>query len=252
VLRWDARAKRLRVVVGTGARGSSGDGGPALKARIDEPTCLAFDPSGNLYLSDVHNGVVRRIDKRGIITTVARVQAAAGVSVDPTGRYLAVASIERGVLRFELATGTSETIAAPGDAGLVAPHGVAYDNVGNLWVADPGGHVYRVAAGTTTLQSVAPVDAFRVVPLPGGGAYLVNGVPSGGRVQRLAADGTITPVAGTGGLGRQANGIPATRAAILPSDVAVVAGGALLIAQTQPVAAIRRVSRAGTITTLTR
>jgi hypothetical protein len=99
---------------------------------------------------------------------------------------------------------------------------------------------------------VAAVAAFRVVPLADGGAFLVSGNPSGGRVQRLAPDGTVTSVAGTGSLGRHVNGIPATRAAILPSDVAVVAGGALLIAQTEPVAAIRRVSRTGTITTFVR
>jgi sugar lactone lactonase YvrE len=252
VLRWDARARRLRVVVGTGKAGSSGDGGPARRARIGEPTCLAFDPAGNLYLSDVQNGVVRRIDRRGTITTIAQVTAAAGVSVDPTGRFLAVASIEKGVLRFELATGTTETIAAIGDAGLAAPHGVAYDVNGNLWIADPGGHVYRVPAGTSTLEAIAAIGAFRVVPLADGTAYVVSGNPSGGRVQRVAADGAVTPVAGTGGLGRHANGIPATQAAILPSDVAVVAGGAVLIAQTEPVAAVRRVDRAGRITTLTR
>jgi hypothetical protein len=236
VLRWDARRKRLVVVV----------------ARAGEPTCLAFDRSGNLYYSDVHNGLVRRVDRHGAVTTVARIAAAAGVTADPAGRRLAVASIELGVIEVELATGATQTIAAIGDAGLAAPHGVAYDAAGNLWIGDPGGHVFKIDAGTRQLEPVAAVAAFRVVPLAAGGAFVVSGDPSGGRVQRLAADGTLSPVAGTGSLGRHVNGIPATRAAILPSDVAAVAGGALLIAQTEPVAAIRRVSRTGTITTFVR
>jgi DNA-binding beta-propeller fold protein YncE len=250
VFRWDARIRRLVAVVGTGARGSSGDGGPARKARIDEPTCLVFDRYGNLYVSDVHNGVVRRIDRRGVISTVARLRAAAGVAVDPSGRYLVVASIEQGVSRFELASGASETLAAIGDAGLVAPHGVAYDASGNLWIADPGGHVFRIAAGTNRLEPVASVSAFRIVPQRDGSAFVVSGDPRGGRVERLGADGGLTLVAGTGTLGRHVNGIPATGAAILPSDVAAVAGGALLLAQTVP--AIRRIDRAGRITTFVR
>ena len=60
---------------------------------------------GNLYFSDVNQGRVRRIDRRGIITTIARVPAAAGVAVDPTGRFLAIASIEGWVYRVDLATG---------------------------------------------------------------------------------------------------------------------------------------------------
>ena len=231
---------------------------PAASARswsLRGPGSRPASPStkaGTSYFSDVHNGLVRRLDRRGAVTTVARISAAAGVTADPTGRFLAVASIELGVIEVELATGATQTLAAIGDAGLAAPHGVAYDAAGNLWIGDPGGHVFKLAAGTRQLEPVAAVAAFRVVPLADGGAFLVSGNPSGGRVQRLGPDGTLTPVAGTGSLGRHANGIPATRAAILPSDVAAVAGGALLIAQTEPVAAIRRVGRTGTITTFVR
>jgi DNA-binding beta-propeller fold protein YncE len=195
---------------------------------------------------------VRRIDTRGTITTVARVKAVAGVSVDPSGTTLAVASIELGVLRIDVASGRTETLAAIGEAGLAAPHGVAYDARGDLWIADPGGHVFRVAAGSATLDAVASLDVFRIVPRADGSAYVVSGDPSGGKVQLLRADGTVAPVAGTGGLGRHVDGIPATRATMLPSDVAPLAGGALLVAQTQPIASVRRIDRAGRITTMIR
>ena len=92
------------------AAGSSGDGGPASKARLAEPTELVFDRAGNLYFTDVNQGRVRRIDPRGTITTVARVRAAAGLSVDPSGRELAIASIDGFVYRIRLPTGKLERL----------------------------------------------------------------------------------------------------------------------------------------------
>jgi len=235
LLRWDARRRQLIVT----------------KSGLGEPTCLAFDRHGNVYLSDVANGVVRRIDSRGTLSTVARLSRAAGVSVDPTGRYLAIASFTRGIVRVELASGTAETIAAIGDGGLTTPHGVAYAANGDLWIADTGGAVYRVRSGGP-LEIVARVPAFRVVPLAGGGAYLISGSPTGGHVDRLGPDGSLTRVAGTGRLGRHVDGIPAVRAGILPSDVAPLSGGRLLLTQTEPVPALRLIGRSGKITTVLR
>ena len=114
VLRYDLATRRLSVYAGTGRSGTSGDGGPAARARLTEPTELVLDRAGNLYFSDVNQGRVRRIDRRGIITTVARVPAAAGVAVDPTGRFLAIASIEGWVYRVELATGARRRLAGDG------------------------------------------------------------------------------------------------------------------------------------------
>jgi hypothetical protein len=60
---------RFRVVAGTGTTGFSGDGGPAVHARLSKIVDLAFSPSGNLYVAD--GGRVRVIDRRGVIRTVA-------------------------------------------------------------------------------------------------------------------------------------------------------------------------------------
>jgi streptogramin lyase len=251
ILRWDAAHRRLVVFAGSGRRGSDGDGGPATKARLDEPTCLAFDRRGNLYIADVARGVVRRIDKRGRISTVARVPRAAGVSADPTGHYLAIASLTEGVLRIDLRTFARERVAAVGEAGIETPHGVAYGESGELWIADTGGHVFRIVPGASP-EIVANVGAFRVVPLADGGAYLVSGTPNGGRVDRLATGGVVTRVVGTGRLGPHADGIAATRAGILPSDVALTTGGTLLVTQTEPVPALRIVRASGAIATVIR
>lgn len=233
LLRWDAARERL-VVVKTG---------------VGEPTSISFDRRGNVYLSDVANGVVRRVDARGRMTTVLRLDQVASVSVDPSGRYLAVASFTRGVMRVTLATGDAETVAGIGE--LRTPHGVAYARNGDLWIADTGAGVFRLPPGGS-LALVSRVRAFDVVPVAGGAAYLISGGPTGGRVDRLSSTGTRTRVAGNGRLTRHADGIRATRAGILPSDVLPLPGGRLLLTQIEPVAALRVIDRAGTIRTMVR
>ncbi|MDP7578497.1 MAG: hypothetical protein QGF12_03010 [SAR202 cluster bacterium] len=62
----------LHAFAGDGVPGDSGDGGPAINARVDGPHDLALDKHGNLYFSDLHNQTFRRIDyETGIITRVA-------------------------------------------------------------------------------------------------------------------------------------------------------------------------------------
>jgi serine/threonine-protein kinase len=62
----------LTRVVGTGARGSTGDGGAATRARIEEPAGIAVAADGTLYVADLDARRVRRVDPRGRVTTVAR------------------------------------------------------------------------------------------------------------------------------------------------------------------------------------
>jgi hypothetical protein len=64
-------AGTITTVAGTGEAGFSGDGGPADRARIKSPHRMVFDREGNLFFTDRDNHRVRRIDTRGIITTVA-------------------------------------------------------------------------------------------------------------------------------------------------------------------------------------
>ena len=72
VWRIDARTQSVSRFAGGGRRGFGGDGGPALRARLNNPSGLALDRQGNLYVSDFVTNRVRRIDARtGLITTVA-------------------------------------------------------------------------------------------------------------------------------------------------------------------------------------
>jgi sugar lactone lactonase YvrE len=103
------------LIAGTGKAGFSGDGGPATKARLNIPYGLAMDARGNLYFSDRKNNRVRRVDRHGVITTIAG----------------------SGVPGFAGDGGPATA------ARLNSPVGLAIDAGGNLYVADSGNNRVR-------------------------------------------------------------------------------------------------------------
>jgi len=125
----DARSGRITNVAGTGRKGFSGDGGPALAADFGGIYCLALDEAGQtLDLADLDNRRIRRIDlKTGIVTTVAG-NGKKGVPTDG-----------------ELAR----------SAPLVDPRAVALDGRGNLYILERSGHALRVVDRTGTIRTVA-------------------------------------------------------------------------------------------------
>jgi sugar lactone lactonase YvrE len=61
----------IHTVAGSGKKGYSGDGGPATKAALKDPWGIAVDREKNVYIADHHNRVVRKVDPKGKITTIA-------------------------------------------------------------------------------------------------------------------------------------------------------------------------------------
>lgn len=106
---------RLTVIAGTGEGGYSGDGGPAVKAQLFAPHDLAFDVEGNLLIADTFNHRLRRVDRQGMITTVAG-NGVAGYAGDD-GPAL--------------------------NASLNNPQGLAIDRNGNILIADTYNYVVR-------------------------------------------------------------------------------------------------------------
>ena len=78
----------ITTVAGNGQRGYTGDGGPAPDATFQDPVDVALDAAGNLYISDHHNRVVRRVDTSGVISTVAGFPGGTtiGATADPRWR----------------------------------------------------------------------------------------------------------------------------------------------------------------------
>jgi streptogramin lyase len=85
-LRYVDRTGKIKTVVGTGAKGLSGDGGPGLQATMTGPKYLTLDRDGSVLIADAENHVIRRYDpKSGQITRVAGTgkAGAGGVGGDP-------------------------------------------------------------------------------------------------------------------------------------------------------------------------
>ena len=118
----------LHNFAGDGIPGNSGDGGPAIEARFWAPHDLCQDKAGNLYLSDLCNHTIRRIDtESGIITRVAgcctpgrggdgglavdaELDCACGVAVDDAGNLFLSSEWMNNIRRIDAATGTMETV----------------------------------------------------------------------------------------------------------------------------------------------
>jgi trimeric autotransporter adhesin len=174
----------LNIVAGNGIQGFSGDGGPAISARLDRPWGLAVDTSGNLYIADGGNNRVRQVSANGIIRTVAgggtnelgdggtataaQLGMPVGVTVGTSGNlYIADTSNKR--IRQVSANGIISTIAGNGMAGingsgdggpatsaqLVDPYGVAEDASGNLYIVDVGDNRIRQVSTNGIIRTVA-------------------------------------------------------------------------------------------------
>lgn len=98
----------ITTVVGTGLPGYSGDGGSAVEAQLKFPAGVAVDGSGNLYIADEGNSVVRRVTAQGLITTIA----GNGTPIPSSGD------------------------GGPAVAAQLDPLGITVDAVGNVYVTD--------------------------------------------------------------------------------------------------------------------
>ena len=193
----------ITTIAGTGTAGYSGDGGPATAAQFYRPSDLAFDRSGNLYISEYGNSTVRKIMKTtGVITTIAGTNAAGysgdgaaatsaqinrplGIKIDTVGNIY-IADWRNYVVRMvSAAAGNITTIAGTGvngysgDGGpataaqLSSIDGMALDAHGNLYVADEFNNVIRkIICPTCIGLSVAPENIThtpRIYPNPAAG-----------------------------------------------------------------------------------
>jgi streptogramin lyase len=203
---------------------------------------------GTLFVTDFPGNRILRVDRAGRSTVVAEVAAPADLVVDAAGQTIWVASIAPGVgvVQVDVPTGRVHPFAS-----VEAPHGIDRDTAGNFYVHD-GHAMSRIDGSTGAVSHFADVDGIKLLVAPDGSVYGVVGSPAGGRVVRVAQDGSVTTVAGTGSLAPHRDG-PALEAGILPSAVQLARDGSLIVTQVEPIPAIRRVDSAGgTITTLAR
>ncbi|MFN3649833.1 MAG: hypothetical protein ACK47B_09635 [Armatimonadota bacterium] len=165
VRRVDARTGMISTYAGSGENGYSGDGGPAARAAMKEPNALDFDPSGNLYVADVSDNRIRRVDaKTGIITTAAgtgrreftgdggpaaqaSIQGARGVAFARDGTMFICEREGNRLRRVDPKTGVITTVAGTGRTGYSGDGGPALQATfnGPKWIhVGADGHLYVV------------------------------------------------------------------------------------------------------------
>jgi len=225
----------ITTVAGTGEEGYSGDGGPATKARLNVPIAVGVDREGNFYISDENNYRIRKVDKDGVITTFA---------------------------------GTGEE-GHSGDGGpatsakLTDPGGIAFDDRGNLYLADytsvrkidPSGTITTVAgtgragfSGDGGPATEAKLSAYDVALDGQGNIYISDSENQ--RIRMVDKDGIITTLAGSGKKGYSGDGGPATEAALKdPWGIAVDGEGNVFFTDHHN-RVVRKVDPSGTITTV--
>lgn len=225
IRRLDLKTQRISTVVGTGRKGYSGDGGPALIATLNEPYEVAFDRSGNMYFAEMQNHVVRRVDRKTRIVSTVAGTGAAGFAGD--GGPAAKAQLRQ-------------------------PHSIAFDPQGRLLICDIGNHrIRRVDLKTGQMETWAgtgerkptpdgapiagtPLNGPRAITAgPNGNLYLV--LREGNAVYRLDTKaGTIHHIAGTGQQGYEGDGGPAKLARLAgPKGIAWAPGNSLYLADTE-------------------
>jgi sugar lactone lactonase YvrE len=165
---------------------SLGDGGPATRAYLDLPMGIAVDSSGNVYISNAGNYLVRKIAKStGIITTYAGVQGLSysgdggpavdaglaypgGLALDSAGNLYIATLFDNAVRKVTASTGIITTVAGDGSMGysgdggaassaqLNYPAAVVADALGNLFIADTGNNAIReVSMQTGIISTIA-------------------------------------------------------------------------------------------------
>ncbi len=224
VRRIDAETGVISTVAGTGKAGYGGDGGPATAASMNEPHSIGFDARGNLYVCDVRNHRVRRVDaKTGTIATFAG-----------TGK-----------------AGPTADGAAFARAPLNGPRAIDFDRQGHLWLAlregnavyrlDPDSGTIRHAAGTGKKGFTGDGGPARTATLsgpkcvsvgPDGNVYLADTESHSIRMIDVKR-GTIERIAGTGRRGDGPDGDPLQCKLARPHGVFVDADGSVYIGDSE-------------------
>jgi trimeric autotransporter adhesin len=190
----------VSTVAGSGVSGYAGDNGNALLARLASPTDVVADRSGNLYIADKNNHRVRRVSPSGVITTLLGTGAAA--STGDGGAATSAATLQPSSLAiYENDSGTQRSLYVLESA----QHKVRVVNLNTNVVnrfAGTGTFGFSGDGGQAAAANLAvPLD---IAADDRGNVYIAD--TANQRVRRVASNGVISTIAGTGSFGFDGDG----------------------------------------------
>ena len=265
----------INTYAGNGTAGFSGNGGLATSAMLDQPSAIAMNAAGDLFIADGGNHVVREVTPAGIISTyagngtsgysgdggqasAAEMSSPSGFAFDAAGAMF-IADNGGNVVREVTPSGVISTFAGTGTSGytgdggpailsrLSGPSGLAFDALGNLFIADSNNNVIRevtldgqintdVGDGTAGYTGDAGQASTAQLHDPTSIAFDSRGDlfiadTANNVVREVVATGAISTLAGTGTAGYSGNNSSANTAELQgPQGVAFASSGQLLIA----------------------
>jgi streptogramin lyase len=173
------QTKVITTIAGNGTAGYSGDGGPASQAQLKQPHRIQFGPDENLYICDIGNHVIRKVDmKTQQISTFAGtgspgptpdgapiagtpLKGPRSLDFDASGNLWLATREGNQVFKFDLKADKIIHIAGTGangftgnggparEASLKGPKGISIDKNGNAWLADTESHTVRMVEAAT-------------------------------------------------------------------------------------------------------
>ena len=257
----------ITTFAGTGEQGYDGDDGPATNAHLSYPGGVAIGPGGHLYIADVGNNRIRRVDaETGVITTFAgtgerppfededdigdggpateaRLWGPLAVEFDADGNLYVTDFANHRIRRVDT-QGIITTFVGSGvrgfsgddgpgaEAQLNAPVGLDIDGDGNFYVADRYWDRNRIRKidPTGTITTIAETDSFAGIAVGADGSVYIT-EPDVGRVLKLSPSGRLSIVAGSGKSGYSGDGGPALDAQLdRPSGIEIDADGVIYVA----------------------
>ncbi|MBJ6762284.1 hypothetical protein JGU66_16060 [Myxococcaceae bacterium JPH2] len=258
----------VTTLAGSGSSGSSNGMGTA--ASFNSPSGVAVDASGNVYVADSFNGMIRKITPAGMVSTMAgsttpgntnatgtaaSFRGPLGVAVDASGNVY-VADSGNKLIRKITPAGVVSTLAGSGEYGSTngtgtaasfsGPRAVAVDSSGNVYVAEPSSNLIRkvTAAGVvSTLVGTGAVGSAdgtgtaasfadpMGVTVDASGNVFVSSIADN-LIRKVTSAGVVTTLAGKAGVGSNgsADGTGAEARFNLPQAVTVDASGNLYVA----------------------
>jgi sugar lactone lactonase YvrE len=245
----------ITTLAGTGITGYSGDGGPANAATLNQPDAVAADSSGNIFITDLDNGAIRKVDTLGTTTFATGIYASA-LATDAIGNvyasdYIVVRKITPAG-SVSIFAGNQNCMGYGGDGGPAAqaclslPQGVAIDTAGNIYIMDTFNYRVRKVNTSGIISTVAgnghygySGDGGPATAASLGGFCLDVAVDSKGniyiadlvnaRVRVVDASGTIKTYAGTANFGYNGNDLVATQTNVSPVGLAINARGVVYV-----------------------